>query len=585
MKYHNNEDPEQAGELLYSILDGSTEYAIIATDLNDIIILWNKGAELIYGFTSDDMVGKRTITDLHKKDSIDSDILFFTENTFRSSIFDHAMTAVRKDGSVLPVSVTVTSRTNELNEIIGFLIVVRDITKNKLQDQFRDVLIEVAYVISSPASIDNMCRSAINSISRFLDIPAIFICILDKQNSFRINSQIGLCEECCSHCCAYTPENEDAIPENMKDCFLTYSQFTINSGKLPDNIISGYIVNKDIVEPDTAIVHVPLISDVALIGILHIILPTSRKGFLITETQVLSLIANEISAGIQRKRLEEEIKQYADNLEKMVNERTDQLREKDAQLVQSGKLATLGEMAMGIAHEINQPLGGISLMVQGLLMAKERGKLSETLLSNKLSSVIEQIDRIDKIIKNLRTFARQPAEGRQEVNINNPITDVFKLIGEQLKNRSISVEHELAEDLPSILADHNKLEQVFLNIVGNARDALDDFEETVNKLKEDAPAPEWVESWYKKIIIKSYKKDDYVLIEIIDNAGGIPQSIIQKIFEPFFTTKEVGKGTGLGLSITYGIVKEFGGSIEAKSEEMKGSKFILKFPVYKGAKK
>ncbi|MCX7747963.1 MAG: PAS domain S-box protein [Clostridia bacterium] len=582
MKYHNRENYEESLELLDSILDASSEYAIIATDLNDRILLWNKGAEILYGYSSDEMVGKQTPMNLHKKDTIDNDILFIAENTFHSNIFDYKTNAIQKDGSVVPVSITVTPRVNKHGETIGFLIIVRDITKIKLQDQFRGVLIEIAHLVNMSRDIKEMCSSMISIISNFLNIPSVFICMFDKnKGQFHVSSHTGFCREHCSHTCKYIDRGGE-VPKGVEGCFSTYSQLTINSGRLADHAILNYIDLKNLTLADTCIVHIPILSDISLIGILHIVLDTMRKEFLLTETQILSLIANEISAGIQRKQLEEEIKQYANNLERMVKERTDQLREKDAQLIQSGKLATLGEMATGIAHEINQPLGGINLMTQGLLMAKARGKLDDEILNDKLNSILEQIERINKIIAHLRTFARQSEETKQELNVNAPIIDVFKLIGEQLKNRDIFIELNLSSDLPSILADHNRLEQVYLNIIGNARDALLEFEDFINKLKKSEEKPEWVDQWKKKISIVSYQKDNTVIVEISDTAGGIPKPILHKVFEPFFTTKEVGKGTGLGLSISYGIVKDFGGTIEVESEEMKGSKFILKFPIFKG---
>jgi two-component system, NtrC family, sensor kinase len=568
-------------ELLDSILNSSTEYAIIATDLNDKIVLWNKGAELIYGYTSDEMIGNQTPMNLHRKYSIDNDILLLYENTFRSNIFDCRMNALRKDGSTIPISVTVTPRSTKNNKAAGYLIISRDITKAKLQEQFRNVLNETAHIISTSNTIDEMCNSAVNLISKVLDIPVIFICIFDKSNnSFAINSQVGLDTKYKSHFCNLSHQDE-MLHTDRVGCFLTSIQLTINSAKLSGHAISKYVEDKDIAAADTSIIHIPLMSDIALLGILHIALPTARKEFILTETQVLSLIANEISTGIQRKRLEEEIKKYSDNLEKMVKERTDQLREKDAQLVQSGKLATLGEMATGIAHEINQPLGGINLIAQGLLMAKERGKLNDSILCEKLNSIVEQIERINKIITHLRIFARQSEEVKQSINVQDPITDVFKLIGQQLVKRDITIEMDVPDQLYLVLADHNMLEQVFLNIIGNARDALDDFEKVVDDLKSRKEEPRWLRSWIKTIFIRAFNHEEAVIVEIEDNAGGIPKHILNRIFEPFYTTKDVGKGTGLGLSITYGIVKEFGGTIEVKSEEMKGSKFIIKLPAAK----
>lgn len=582
MNYSSHENFEHIAELLDSILNASTEYAVIATDLENKVVIWNKGAEQIYGYSSGEMLGKQTPNNLHSKDLIDKDILYSLENTFHSNSLEYRVNALRKNGETLPLSVTVTPRVNLNSETIGYLIMARDITKAREQEQFRDVLLEIAHVVNSSKDTKELCSHVVNVISSFLEIPVIYICIFDSSNNqLFIDSQVGLCQDCESHSCVFLPDQIDVPPEKF-DCYSSYSQLTINSGNLKEHVIYEFIdTSNNINNDDNSIIHIPLISDIALIGLLHIVVSKSRKDFLLTQTQVLSLIANEISAGIQRKRLEEEIKQYADNLEKMVKERTDQLREKDAQLVQSGKLATLGEMATGIAHEINQPLGGINLMAQGLIIAKGKGRLNSELLDEKLNSIVDQIGRITKIINHLRTFARQSSNSRQEIKVNNPIMDVFKLIGQQLVNRNIDVEQDLAVKLPSVLAEHNMLEQVFLNVITNARDALDDFEGLVNTLRNKKDKPDWVDNWHKKIIIKTYCDGDTVCIDFIDNAGGIPDSIIQKIFDPFFTTKEVGKGTGLGLSISYGIIKEFNGSIEVESKEKKGTKFSIKFPVYK----
>lgn len=581
MDNSQNYSPSVPDNLLLSALDSSTKYAIIATDLNNKIILWNKGAEIIYGYSSEEVVYKQTPLNLHKKDAVDNEIVILSEKTFQSDIFEQELAAVRKDGTVLPVSVTVTPRINSNNETEGFLIIVRDMTNIRLEEKFRDILIEIAHLVNLSANINDMCKNIIHAISTFLDIPVVFICLLEKiSKNFHIGQQIGLSCDSCRHYCSYTYDDRD-VYANMFDCFLSYTQFTINSGKLSCHAIHSYVESEEIRDMDSTIIHVPLLSDSGLIGLLHIVIPSSKANLFLTETQIFSLIANEISSGIQRKRAEEDIRQHANNMENIVKERTDQLREKDTQLVQSGKLATLGEMATGIAHEINQPLGSISLMAQGLLMARERSKLSDELLTEKLGSIIDQIDRINKIITHLRAFGRQPSDSNYEVIVNNPLMDVFKLIGQQLKNRNITIETYLTEDMPPVLADNNKLEQVFLNIISNARDALEEYEQLIDKMKKNATPPIWANSWSKRITLRTYARDRHVFIEIADNAGGIPKSIINKIFGPFFTTKEVGKGTGLGLSISYGIIKDFGGTIEVESEENAGSKFIVKLPIHK----
>lgn len=581
MIYHISSESESVEKLFKSIVSSSTDHGIIATDMDNRIILWSKGAELIYGYSPSEMLGKPIPPNLNKKAGIDIHFLFLVESGLKANSTDYKMSANTKDGLVKPVSIAITPRINEENKFCGLLIFVRDITKYMYEEQFRDLLLEITQIVNSPRSIDDMCLSICTTVSSILNVTIVFICLFDYlNNNFYINSQVGLCGKCSNHCCIYYPDKTQ-VPENMKSCFETYSQFMINSDLLKNHDISKYIDRRNFSEDDNYIIHIPLTSDDALIGILHIIAPPLKREFLIKETQILSLVANEITAGIQRKRLVEEIREYADNLEKMVKVRTTQLREKDALLIQSGKLATLGEMATGIAHEINQPLGGISLITQGLILAKNRNKLTEDILSEKLNSIVDQVERINKIIGHLRTFARQSDDTKKEVDVKQPLLDVFKLIGEQLIKKNITVELDLEENLPFILSDHNKLEQIFLNLIGNARDAIGDLERLGQRLKKEDEASEWIKSLDKKIIIKIYTNDDEEIIEISDNGIGIPKSIIHKIFDPFFTTKEVGKGTGLGLSITYGIVKEFDGTIDVESKEMQGSKFTIRFPIYR----
>ncbi len=578
MKYHSFESIEKSAELLDSILEGSTEYAIIATDLDDRIVLWNKGAELLYGYSADEVIGDYSPIDLHGKNMIKNNILFFKRNVEENSIFDFQVNAVRKDGSTVPVSITATPRVNSKGEELGFLIITRDITKAKMQERFRDSITEIAHLINLFKNLDEMCNEIIKLISTFLDIKVVFLCIFDEYNkSFKVTSHIGLNEMASSHGCSFLNDLH-TNSSRCNSCFETFSQYVITSSSIENHKIRHYI-NPDLTLPcNSVVINIPLLSDMSLLGILHVIVPASQKSMYLEDTQILSLISNEISAGIQRKRLEQENQLYSENLEAMVQDRTEQLRQKDAQLVQSGKLATLGEMATGIAHEINQPLGSISLMTQGLLMAHKREKLTMDILELKLNSILEQIHRIDKIINHLRTFGRQSSETKEEVNINKPLLDVFELIGQQLKNHNTTIDIHLENHLPPILADSNRLEQVFLNLISNARDALEEQETKVHNLLQDQAPPEWAKNWFKQIYVSTYSKNGRVFASIKDNAGGIPHEVLNKIFEPFFTTKEVGKGTGLGLSISYGIIKEFNGEITVETEKDKGTEFILSFP-------
>jgi PAS domain S-box-containing protein len=240
--------------------------------------------------------------------------------------------------------------------------------------------------------------------------------------------------------------------------------------------------------------------------------------------------------------------------------------ERDAVLAQTGKMATLGEMAAGVAHEINQPLNVIQVGVDFLSkMIKRKEKIPGEELLKVNRNIIEQVDRATSIINHLREFGRKSDLEVYPVDLNKPIRGVFTLLGQQLKVRDMEVNLKLDEGLPKILAENNRLEQVFLNLVTNARDAM------------ELKGPEAT----KVLTITTYQEGDKVLAVVSDTGTGMSEGIAKKIFDPFFTTKEAGKGTGLGLSITYNLVKDFNGDIEVESTPDVGTKFTMSFPVYK----
>jgi len=239
--------------------------------------------------------------------------------------------------------------------------------------------------------------------------------------------------------------------------------------------------------------------------------------------------------------------------------------EQAAQLTQASKMATLGEMATGIAHELNQPLNVIQVGADFFAKKIKRGQqISDDEVLKVSRNINEQVERATHIIDHLRDFGRKSDLRVYPVDLNDPIRGVFTLLGQQFKLRKIEVNLRLDEGLPKILADRNRLEQIFLNLVTNARDAM------------EAKGPEAP----KKLTITTSREGDGVVARVWDTGTGIPEGIQNKIFEPFFTTKETGQGTGLGLSITYNLVKDFKGDIEVESAPDLGTTFKVSFPVY-----
>jgi C4-dicarboxylate-specific signal transduction histidine kinase len=242
--------------------------------------------------------------------------------------------------------------------------------------------------------------------------------------------------------------------------------------------------------------------------------------------------------------------------------------EKETQLIQAGKLATLGTMAAGMAHEINQPLNVIQICSDLILkMIKKGMKIPDDELVMMANDIIDNVARASGVIKHVRDFARQSERDLKKLQINDPINDVFKVLGHQLTVHSIQVKLELDPDIPEISAEHNRLEQVFINLVTNAIDSMDE-----RAKNQEGPVE-------KNLHIKTYAQGEKVVTEVSDTGTGMTEDVKRKIFEPFFTTKETGKGTGLGTSISFGIVKDYGGTIDIQSEYGKGAKFIIKFPI------
>ncbi|WP_207680731.1 PAS domain S-box protein [Desulfonema magnum] len=248
--------------------------------------------------------------------------------------------------------------------------------------------------------------------------------------------------------------------------------------------------------------------------------------------------------------------------------------ETEQQLIQTSKMATLGEMATGVAHELNQPLSVIKT-ASSFFMKKIRKKetIREDILLTMSQEIDSHVDRATKIINHMREFGRKSDMCLAEVQVNGVLQKAFEIFSQQLKLRGIEVVWDLEENLPRIMGDPGRLEQVFINLIINARDAIEARWEFNRQEMADPQEEE------RKIFLRTKTEGDKVVIEVEDTGNGISPEIRTKIFEPFFTTKEVGKGTGLGLSISYGIIKDCGGTIRTRRNKGKGAFFVIQFSI------
>jgi len=240
--------------------------------------------------------------------------------------------------------------------------------------------------------------------------------------------------------------------------------------------------------------------------------------------------------------------------------------ERDAQLFQATKMKTLGEMSAGIAHELTQPLNAIKIGNDYLRRVILDGRvLANDDIERVAASVTGQVQRASDIINRLREFGRKPDFKKEPVDLNAVINHVVQIVGQQLILNNIQVEFKLDWSIPHVLANANRLEQVLFNLVSNARDAI---------LQLPAEA---LESTDRVIRLCTYEEGHVVVCAVEDTGVGIPDSVRDKIFEPFYTTKEVGKGMGLGLAISYGILRDYGATIDVANREGGGACFALKF--------
>jgi len=278
--------------------------------------------------------------------------------------------------------------------------------------------------------------------------------------------------------------------------------------------------------------------------------------------QKITLAAVQVTKGkygteVELRKSNDEIGLLANSFNEMSRKMSsdiEQLQKLNEQLIRTEKLAAMGTLAAGVAHEINNPLASISSLIQ--IMQSNSGSDEKT--DDNLRLISTQIQRISQVTRDMMDFARVRPSARNPVNINEIIEISLRLASFDKAFQRLRLKKIFDDDLPNVYADSDQMQQVFLNLLLNARDAMPDG---------------------GAISIKTFKQENEIIIELEDSGIGIGNNDRKKIFDPFFTTKPAGKGTGLGLAVCYGIITAHNGKIEVFSNENGGSAFVISLPI------
>jgi len=472
---------------------------ILALDLQGRINRWNLMMERLTGYAADEILG-RTFHDLQS-----GGILHRTEETVSRALKGEILegledTGVRKDGKAIDVVLTVSPIRGPDNTLEGISVIVRDITEWKRMEE----------------TFQALHQKTVESEEKFLELVETA-----RDAIFFVEADTGLVVEANSKAEYQTGSSRaELVGRSFLDLHMAEEreharqqfQGTVGTG-------AGHSVELRLARSRGQPLDVEVTSSIL-----------SYNG-----RNVVQWFCRDIS---DRRRAERE----KDNLQ--------------TQLLQTEKMSAIGQLISGVAHELNNPLTGVIGYSQLLL-----GQDADEKTRRGLEKVYAEARRCHRIVQNLLTFARKHTPEKKSISINDILEATIELRSYQLRVDNISVEMLLSKDLPSTQGDFHQLQQVFMNIVINAHQAM----------KESGPGGH--------LVVKSSLVNELIRVEIADNGPGIPPEAIKKIFDPFFTTKPTGQGTGLGLSICYGIIQEHDGNIYTASTLGQGTVFTVDLPV------
>ena len=419
------------------------------------------------------------------------------------------------------------------------------VNKALQQEEFRSLLgvYEASRAVFSALDLQQLLTLVVQLASRILRASEVSVMLLEHDRMLQVAASSGPGDEPRRHA-------RIALGERIAGRVALSREPVMIVGPLEqDSRFSGIARQRDV---GSAIVY-PLVIGGKVLGVLNLSRNGQSKPFVPADMRIVTIFASQLAQAIHN------VKLYQD-LQTKIEERDvayRRLEEVKSQMLQSANLASLGELAAGLAHELNNPLTGVLGFTHFLL----KNPAIQPELREDLQRIDLEARRCARIVKNLQLFARQGKPKFGSVNLKDVVDGVLGIARYNLVSRGIDLNCRICEPAPTIFGDSSLLQQVLTHLFSNAKDALEGRPE-------------------KNIFLEVSEDGDKAVVRMRDNGCGIPKAVFEKVFNPFFTTKPVGQGTGLGLSSSYGIVKQHGGSMKIDSVEGQGTEVTVVLPLY-----
>jgi two-component system NtrC family sensor kinase len=573
---------EETRERLAAIVDSSDD-AIIGHTLQGIITNWNRGAERLYGYNPEEVIDQPLA--LLVPPDLSDDLPHLLARLQRGERIDHYETQrLHRDGTRLDVSLTISPIRDGTGQIIGASKIARDITARKQAEKTHQFLAEASTLLASsldPATqLEQLARLIVPTLADWCCVDILH----DDGLIHRLTvvhadpAKAALAAQLRQQYAVLTPETPHTLVRVLRtgqswfDPAVSPTRLRAEARDEPHGtLVQALGFQSEII--------VPLLARGRVLGTITCVLGEGVRRYSAADLDLAEELARHAALAFDNARLyqearaaQEALEQAHAVLEQRVAERTAaleremaerqqaeaQLRQQQAMLFQHEKLAAMGTMLASVAHELNNPLAVI--MMEADLLHEERQDDTE---ADPVKAIMQAAERCMRIVRNFLTLARQHPPERQHVALNTVLKGAMELLVYGLQVDTITINWQLAPDLPLLWADPHQLHQVIVNLVTNAHHALREVLQ---------PRRLTLTTRYDPVGTR-------VVLEVADTGPGIPPALHARLFEPFFTTKPPGVGTGLGLPLCRGIIEEHGGSISVESQPGQGTVFRVVLPI------